>query len=103
MSRNHRIGRTSCDLRKMFDRRVQRGSMFCLRSATEKESGMMILVRDVFQAKFGQTLTPNSAKSLHLVGSQYSPDHLSPPQSIFLWSAFLSLVPLRRNLVSCHH
>ena len=50
--------------------------MFCLRSATEKESGMMILVRDVFQAKFGQTLTPNSAKSLHLVGSQYSPDHL---------------------------
>ena len=28
--------------------------MFCLRSATEKESDMMILVRDVFQAKFGK-------------------------------------------------
>ena len=38
----------------MFHRKVQMESIFCLRSGMKKECEMMILVRDVFQAKFGK-------------------------------------------------
>src|SRR2546430_9084457 len=45
----------------------------------------------------------NPGKSLHLVGSQCSPHRLSPRQSIFLWWAFLSLVPSHQTLAPDHH